>query len=410
MLEALQPVAQKGIALTMAIFMSLSQTFSLGIVHYKKENYKAAAESFTKVMEYEVKENPLLEPALYWRSKCYAQLKEKDKAAADIKTLLEHNPAGPFSDLAAADYKALTGKNWSDVDTSTPERTWRSFQRAIKRQDAKAMLRCCTGRFKETFTQMTAAGGAAYWQAFSMQMGIMEFKGADFNKKKTRAAIHLLRPGNNHPQKLVLELVDKQWLIATEYRRSMEAEFLDPDTMSYEAKARMDTNRLRQLDAAIEQYTLAQKGPPAKLADVHQYVRDFDNTKISIVDGKPFVFAFPKKGGEPWVFNAVATNGKRQGRFGSQLKTVPEAEFKKMATQAGIKIPQDWKKLTVTPADEKEIRALIVQLGAKSFKERKDAFDRLKAMGGKAGKLLAEAQKSNDMEIAIQAKKLLAEL
>jgi hypothetical protein len=168
-----------------------------------------------------------------------------------------------------------------------------------------------------------------------------------------------------------------------------------------------DINKLRQLDSAMEQSTMAKGRSPARLADAAEYVKDFAGTSISSVDGKPFVFAIPKKGGKPWVFTAVATGGQRIGAINGSVQTMSEAAFVALAKAHGIRLHKDWKHVEVTAEEAAGIQKLIAALGAGTSKERKAAFKELIAVGEKAGKLLKEASRSADPEIALQSRKLL---
>ena len=103
-------------------------------------------------------------------------------------------------------------------------------------------------------------------------------------------------------------------------------------------------------------------------------------------------------------------NGKRQGLINGSIQTVAEKEFKQMAKAAGIKLPLDLKNVKVSKNESKEIEALIAQLGARGFRPRREAYDKLKAMGKKAAPLLHKAKNSPDPEIALQCRKLLDEL
>jgi hypothetical protein len=116
-------IVKEVVVLTLALLTLLSQWFSEGMVAFKKEAYEPAVVAFSKVIDTEVAENPLYEPALYWRAQCYRKLSRKEAAVADLDALLKQSLGGPFGPLATADYKALTGKAWGGVDLSSPEKT-----------------------------------------------------------------------------------------------------------------------------------------------------------------------------------------------------------------------------------------------------------------------------------------------
>jgi hypothetical protein len=176
----------------------------------------------------------------------------------------------------------------------------------------------------------------------------------------------------------------------------------------------LDTNKLRQLQAAVDQFTLESGAVPARLEDVKEYVKDFAAAGISAVNGKPWVFVMPTASGEglqmPWIFMSSSVNGKRLGAIDDDIKTLTEEEFQRLCRQRGVKVAPVIVPVAISAEEEKQIRQLIRRLGAKEFKDRQAAYEELKKLGMKAGKLLEEAQKDPDPEIALQAKKLLSEL
>jgi len=298
-------IVEKAVSLTLAALMTLSQWFSDGITNYQKKSYDKAVQSFTKVIEDKAKPNPLYETALYWRSQSYIQLKKTDEAAADLKTLLEAAPEGSLVTLAVADYKTVTGKDWDDVDLSSPEKAWSSMTRAVVKRDMKALRKCLTGEIAQETERMFAKPekGDRQWAEMSEVLSV-KLTGVRYNKTKDKALVMFREPrssGSGREEKLVMEKINGGWKLSGESHSADETEFL----------------------AAVK---------PA---------------------------------------SAAAAN------------------------------------ITLTAQEQKDIEALISQLGSTSSKERKDANDKLRALGPKAAKLLEKAKSNPDPEVALQAKTLL---
>jgi hypothetical protein len=409
----LEPVAKELTALSLAVLMSLGQWFGDGVAAYNKKDFKNAETSFTRVIGKKVTPNPFLEPALYWRAQTYIKQGNRQKAAADLARLLKHSESGHFATFAAADYKKLTGKAWDVVDLSTPEKTWTSFVRALKARDTKKLKRCCGGKIMGELLQALARE-PEFWEGAAREIGQMQFARAVYNRKKDKAAVYFTGMGRGRAKErptFVMERVNAKWLISSEFHPKVRREFEGLLPLSATEKRMEDMNKLRLFDHAIEVYRVKHNAVPAKLEDIRGYIQEFDRNRVSATDGKPFVFALPRdKQAEPWVYVSSSVKDSRLGLINGTVTSMAEREFKKLARKAGVRVPQAWKRITLTPDEEKAIRALIRQLGARTFGTRQAAYRKLKALGPKAGKLLEQATEDPDMEISLQAKKLLAEI
>lgn len=303
----MEPItATNALAMTLAGLLSLSQSFSDGVKAYEKKDYEAAAKSFSLVLSTGATTNPLHATALYFRSRSYADLEKSAEAKADLEALLSSSPTPSLAGLAQADYKRLTGKDWDYVDLSTPEKAWASMTAAIRNQDAKAVLRCCTGRMAEELAREVerAVARPSFWEEGMREVVNVTITGVAYSEDKAAAVLTLLSQRGHGEQKVVMECSKGQWRFSAPYEGSIE---------------------------------------------------DFDAN-------------FPKKG-PPKTTEASAP---------------------------------------ATAAEEKQILALIRQLGASSAKERADAFDKLKAFGAKAAKPLEDAATDPDPEISFQSQKLLS--
>jgi hypothetical protein len=213
---------------------------------------------------------------------------------------------------------------------------------------------------------------------------------------------------------LLLLRLDGGWIIAGE----QDLEDFEGDDVVSDVPAQQgwinDVSRLRQLAAAMEQYTLAKNAPPARLEDIREYLKNFAAASTSAVNGKAWALAMPKgpddKEKTTWIFMSSPSNGRRQGVFDGEVRTISEGEFQQLCRERGVKVAPVIQPVALSAEEEKQIRQLISRLGAREFKERQAAYDDLKKLGMKAGNLLEEAQKDPDPEVALQAGKLLSEL
>ena len=98
---------------SLAVLVSLGQWLGDGMAAFEKEDYKSAAALFTKVIEAESPYNPDKHTALYMRARCFMALKLNKDAVRDLTTLLRAEPHEELGELAVADYKELTGKDWA---------------------------------------------------------------------------------------------------------------------------------------------------------------------------------------------------------------------------------------------------------------------------------------------------------
>ena len=394
-------------ALSVATLLSLGQWLGEGMTAFEKKDYKTAVTWFTKVIEAKSEYNPVKDTALYMRAKCFASLANKKDAVKDLEALLKSGPAEELLKLASADYEQVAGKKW-EGDRSSPEATWKTFLAAVQKRDADAVRRCCSGNLLAQLGQ--ALDQPDFFQEIDDEVGPL--LSVTYNKAKTRALI-VFQEGKrqNRTEELIMAKNDGAWTLASEYSRGQnDLEFGDKASASPQTKVSDDINKLRMLGSACEQYMLEYAKAPAQLRDVAMYIKDFEATRVSSVNGKPFVLAPVGGNQQPWVFTSSAVGGKRVAIVNGSVANYAEAEFRKLAAQHNIKMPQHWRKIKVSKEETAKIQKLIKQLGAGSFKDRKAAYSELQKFGAKAGLQLESAATNRDPEIAALAKKLLAEL
>lgn len=401
-----------GIALT--VMLSLVGDLEDGLQHLQEKEYDKAVTSFTKVIEAEDDAEELRELALEYRSQAYLEDDHKDKALEDLAVLIRKSENGSRRERAVAMYTEAGGDLKHIRPEDDPETVMQNMLAAIRKGDEKEARTYISGGLEQLLESMDAVfqrhmQGKSYLMEAGKEMGNMNASKQSIADKNQTAT--LTTTAEFGTLTFGLDQMDGEWKL-TSLQQFVPRQ--QPHVAHHQAAPQQpnvnDTNKLRQLDSAIEQYAMENNAMPSQLADVADYIKDFANTRISSVDGEPFVFAEPKDGDKAWVFRATAKNGKRLGLIDGSIITVSEDQFQKLAKEQGIKVPQQWDDVELGEKETKEIEALIEQLGADNFQKRKAAYKQLKAMGAKAGKLLDKATDNPDPEIAVQSRKLLSEM
>jgi Holliday junction resolvase len=254
-MEIAAQAVEKLAALTLAALVSLSQSFSAGTTALEKKDYEPAVKAFTAVIDAKVDDNPLLEPALYFRARCYAATKKDKAAVADLTRLLKADAESGLARLAKADFKKLAGKPWDGVDLSTPSATWKSLVAAIRRRDPAAVGACCTGEIKTDL--QGALGEEDFWEEASEEIFVMTVDRVAYNKGKTKALV-LFKQKDGGEEKIIMHREGKQWRLAEEYRESKHANEFDlskarkPRAVPLEKIKLADTDK-KQIAALVKQ-------------------------------------------------------------------------------------------------------------------------------------------------------------
>lgn len=403
----------KVVALTLALLTSLSQWFSDGMDAYTKKRYAEAAAAFTKVVEAETASNPLHDVSLYWRAQCRIQQNDMAAAGKDLELLLRRAPEGPLAARAAQDYRLAMGKPWAGLLLATPLDTWQSFVTAVKGRDLATLEKCCTGNLKSELLEFLQ-DEETFWPELTEEITNMKPTSVIFNAASNKALVVLsgIVRNEHEDERLVMTVTDGKWLLADEFKETMADEFsaLNALTDEQEEKEATDTKRLDTLRLAIKTYLANHGRMPRRLSDLETLVKDYATVSLSAIDGRLFVLCTPPEGKLPWIFNALPYAGRRHGFINGEVKTLPENEFQAEAAKYGIRVPDIRDEQDLTPAERERLEKLVQQLGASSFKTRRTAYEALKAAGQAARELLDEATENPDPEIAVQARKLLAEL
>ncbi|HBC85344.1 MAG TPA: hypothetical protein DCZ94_00150 [Lentisphaeria bacterium] len=248
-------------SLTLAIFLSISQWFSDGIAEYQKKNYDKAVTAFTKVIDEKVKPNPLYGPSLYWRSKCFVQLKKNDESIADIKLLLETAPEGELSVLAAADFKELTGKEWDLVNRDTPEAAWESLRNAFKKRDKNALMKCvCEKMGAEAEIEIADEHRSEKFWAEGAKIDSAKVSGVKYNKEKTKALL-VFAEGTAPQPSLMMEKAGGKWVFAGKKSRSELKEFEMSATLEKPSvKVAISDDERKEIESLIAELGAADPG------------------------------------------------------------------------------------------------------------------------------------------------------
>jgi len=401
-------------SLTLSALLTLSQQFGQGVQKMGEKDYPGAIAAFTVVLAQNGATQPLAEPALYWRATCYESNAQPAQAQADLDRILTLYPKGAIAELALADYARVAGKPWAGVDLSTPEGSWATLRKLIKEKNADLLPHCLAGQLKAMMPVLIAREDAG-WEEMARSFGAMEFGSAFYNAESNKACVAYANPERGARTGYMIMVREGQaWRLSGEATSRERREFetvLAGSGVVTESVWNENINRLRQLDAAVEQYMMASRDSPRQLSDAADYVRDFSDTRICTVDNQPFVMAYAKAGGnKPWIYMATAVEGKRLALTSSGLRVYTETQFRELASNQQVRLSQDWTAVTLSAEEQESIRALVRQLGAPEFARRREAREKLQALGVKAGLLLKEATQDGDPEIAQAAQELLSDL
>ena len=393
--------------ITLAALLALATNFQDGLRQLESKQYAQAVTQFTTVVEAKPAVDQLRELARVYRAKAYLGAGQKAKALEDAAILIRTATTRSQREMGVALYTQAGGTLETLRPKEEPKAVVAKVLAALQADDAKTARTHLSGgllRLLDTvdavFTQQ--ARGRSFLAEIGREFRNVNVDSQTLNDTNQTARLTASMQGGSFT--FGLEQKEGAWVFADLLTYAPEQR---RHHVRHNSIEQVDVNKLRQLDSAMEQYTMANRKPPDVLADVAMYVKDFAATSVSSEDNKPFVFAIPKQGGKPWVFTATATGGQRRGVINGSVRTVPEAEFKALAKTHGIRMRKDWKQVEVSGVDEAAVRALIKQLGAGTSRERKVAYGELKAMGEQAGKLLDEATHDPDPEISHQAQSLL---
>ena len=393
--------------ITLAALLALATNFQDGLRQLEAKQYAQAVTQFTTVVEAEPAVDELCELARVYRAKAYLGAGQKAKALEDAATLIRTAATKSHQEMGVALYTQAGGTLATLRPKEEPKAVMDKVLAALQADDAKTARTHLSGGLLRLLHTVDAVFMAqARGRSFLAEIG-REFRNVNVDSQTlndTNQTARLTASMQGGSFTFGLEQKEGAWVFADLLTFAPAQEH---HREHHNAKEQQEVNKLRQLDSAIEQYTMANGKPPTQLADAADYVHNFAGASVSAEDGKPFVFAIPKQGGKPWVFTATAVGGQRRGLINGSVRTVPEAEFKALAKTHGIRMRKDWKQVEVSGVDEAAVRALIKQLGAGTSRERKVAYGELKAMGEQAGKLLDEATHDPDPEISHQAQSLL---
>jgi hypothetical protein len=108
---------------------------------------------------------------------------------------------------------------------ASPEKTWNSFLAAMKRRDAKGLLRCCTGHMAEELGDKANAKDDNFWQEGEKEIGNSILIGIAYNKDKSKARISIQAKNKDSTEHIVMARIQGKWMFSEEYQAEMDDEF-----------------------------------------------------------------------------------------------------------------------------------------------------------------------------------------
>ena len=392
------------------VFMTLGHSFSEGVSAFEQNDYKAATQAFSHVLQTAEADSPYRALSLLWRAECLARTDDTQGAERDLDRLLEGELDVSTRKDAQALYLKVTGKAWVELSLSSPEKTWASIAAAVSARDDKRLLRCFTGDLlKEVTAGFTRGDG---WDDMD-DVGEMELLKVVYSDDKDEAVVTLAA---KHQDRVHLRAVRHAgaWHFAgaANARRPGRGDEVHVDVKGHDAQAlRTDSYRLQVLRKAIETYVLKEQRMPQALVDLKAYAAKYDDVSKSVSNDEPFVLQAPTRDVEqpasPWIFTSGPSEGKRIVLAFGSVREVPETEFQSIAKKHGLRLGAAAAAEGASGVAGEQIQRWIQELGHDSFDVRQKAYQQLEDAGEGALQFLRDAE-VDDPEITYRIQKLLS--
>ena len=295
-------------------------------------------------------------------------------------------------------------------------KTWETFIQHVKDQDEEKVKELLSEEMQGMMLNRGIEDMARGLDRIHFEF-VREFAGKDKNKDK----MYLVMKVEDRPGTVVFTQKDNKWLITTmdqkEIKGPEDIDKIDMDaikTARTRAKLAVVKSNLKNIGTAIATYFADGTfiNYPEKFEDLEipEEILTYEHPET----GKQHKFLFLKlKGfsfqGSSQYITAI-TDVKIMGKYwavfeDAHVDSLSDEDFEKHKVFLGLKKAD--KKGSYTDEEKKEMLALIKQLGAQKFKERKAAEKALKDMGEKIVPFLKENLKQDDFEITASLKDII---
>lgn len=416
----------------LSLLIALSGALRDGLQAFKDGKNDEAIAALTKVVDEKSPDAASFKSvALYYRAQAYAAKKDKERAVADLTAFLKMDSLPPELAKSGKElFIKLGGDLKKLLPAVSPKQVFRKFLDALAKEDAETAKSLCA---KDGTMLMMLPMGAR-----------QEFDGCVLGEEKIgegdsagTATLRVTMP-NTPPEfflvfRFVLDRKKDAWLIVG----------LDQEAMARNARRMAgggrkvvvrgggggngggnatriaNENKLKQIGLACRMYSnVYDENFPDSLDALREDFLENDDVYVWVNPAKPkqcgkFVYC-PGLTESDDVDSMVAAapapyKGTRAVLFlDGHVKAIPENEFLANAKKQNWRVPGLVKKKDIPEKKRKEIRALVEQLGAADFETRKNAKEKLKAMGIDAYPILEEYKNSKDPEVKMSVKELLS--
>ncbi len=413
-------------AALMSVILTLSGLFHDGAAALKAGRNEEAIAAFTKVIESEAPEAATFRDAsLFYRAVALKAEKKDKLALADLLALIKLKDADTqLVARARGLYSAWGGDPSKIAPAVSPKKVFAAFIDALKKGDVKKALTYCDPKgmiYKMMAAHPEAAGDVPPFAAEKEFIGDGEAEGMAF--------LQVTVPGDMGPGIdslsliFVLDPTKTKWLMKT--LDVMEMENIQRGGGEYNNVEKLwilgCMLRLRGVMGRARRQSEDQEAFPPNLAAVFPPAPRKLNSKQDFLvwispddptDKRRFFYQPGHSRSDP-VGTIIAAAPKPWGGYrlalfvDGHVECVPEKDFVAQAKKQKWMVPGMVKKEDLSKERIEAIRGLVERLGSDKFAVRKDAFDKLDAMGMDAFPILEEYRNHKDPEVRISIRKLL---
>jgi hypothetical protein len=394
------------VGLTLAAWLAISSAFHQGLQHLQQREYAPAVAQFTLVCQQDGPGNSLLPPARLFRAQAHEALGQTAPALEDLAWLLRVEAAPALLPAAREAYARLGGKPEALLPTTGPRQAWERFLQACAGRKYSDALALGTPVFRHTVGG-TPDALAAWWLAGEQEWTNTEIVTERLNSRASPPTALL-----------VLGTVQGEFVRVGFVRQEGEWRLEHIATLNLSTDPDRHWVRLVELGHWLTAYADEHQGlfPPDLQALAKLELLDREDLDYRAAPGAPPVAYLYCPGlgrndadqGKLLAALPVAQEGYRTVLYADgRVADLPEAQF------AAAAIAQRWypvglaKTGQLTPQQEQQLRALIVQLGDEHADVRRAAREQLRQAGAAAFPLLDELRQSPDPELRLTARELL---
>ncbi|HCE45946.1 MAG TPA: hypothetical protein DET40_20565 [Lentisphaeria bacterium] len=404
-------------AISLSIMIAISGWFNDGLKNLGAGKYDEAVAELTKVYEKDVPGNKFRELALFFRAQAYYGKEDKDKACADLLSLIRMQPGAELDAEARALYLKWGGAPEKLLPVASPKAAWTKFLEVARKGDLKTALEMSSGKFRELIKE---EAGEDPDQLKTLPEEIpfapVEEKLGENDKRGTAELIFQVPSEDEVKFKMgfVHDVKNNVWLIDSIDERVMNGEI----DIGVNNPPQGNLNKLKQIGLALSMYSEEYNDLfPASL-EVLRTGGYLENEEIFLwkspeEDAKfPFIYRAGLKQSEDAdsiiAAAPVAVDGWREVLcIDGHVEKMDEEKFKEAVARQGWKFKGLVKKEDVPEDKQKEIRGFVKKLGDSDSNVRADSKKKLLEMGIDAFPVIEEFTNDPDPEIRIEVKNIL---